>query len=32
MTNDLQRADYGWEIGVIRARGIPGGLAGRPLP
>ena len=34
MTADLRRPDYVWEIGRIRARGIPGGLPyliGRPL-
>jgi hypothetical protein len=33
MTEDLQAPDYAWEIGRIKARGIPGGLPyliGRP--
>jgi hypothetical protein len=35
MTEDLQREDYCWETGLIRMRGIPGGLPyliGRPIP
>jgi hypothetical protein len=34
MIGDLQRGDYGWEIGLIHVRGIPGGLPyliGRPI-
>jgi hypothetical protein len=35
LREDLQAPDYTWEIGRIRARGIPGGLPyliGRPIP
>src|ERR1043166_6155981 len=35
LREDLQAPDYSWEIGRIRARGIPGGLPyliGRPIP
>jgi hypothetical protein len=34
MTEDMRRSDYGWEIGLISVRGIPGGLPyliGRPI-
>ena len=35
MTAELRAADYGWEIGRIPVRGMPGGLPyliGRPVP